>query len=464
MHTTSALPSPARQSMAVRTLGFLLPRRIARRIADALNSGARESSAPESAHAVTALRGLRRLYLIECLAGAAMYLLSSVLVLYLADVAGLQTSDALRAVATVNALCCLGPLLGGWLADRYLGLHRSVLLGAATITTSLLLLALPQVPLRIALTLLIIGCALFRSNVIALAGELARAAGLPVEPQYRRVYVAYNIGATVSPLFVAALLRWVGWSGLFLSAALGMASAVVLLCLHVDMQQPSAATASKTASTTEPRPAVLAATPPPVQTIIALLLALALWAACIGQSDGTMLIWARDHTRPALLGLSLSPSVYMALPALLVALCAPLSSLLERFEITRATSRRLLLGMMATACAMAIVATAAWMRPIEPGSPLPLLVCYALIGAAEILVVPIVQNLLAQHLPAQRAGVALALSYAALAVGFYLAGLLGSLSQRASVVAVFAGLFVLALCSGGLMARVARGERREAAS
>ena len=298
MHTSDALPSPTRQSSTVRSPWFTLPRRLA-----TIAAARRHLMPPplDAAHAArqAALRGLRTLYWVECLAGAAMYLLSSVLVLYLGESAGLRSDAAIRTVATINALCCLGPLLGGWFADRYISLSRSVVAGSITVTMSLLLFAIPQPPLLTAMALLILGCALFRSNVIALAGQLARTANLPVESAYRRVYVAYNAGATISPLLVGPLFTRVGWSGLFLAAALTMGTTVLLLCLHFEELQRAASTrcGSKSIATAARVAIAVTATPPPLRTILGLLVALALWAACIGQSDGLLLLWARDHTR-----------------------------------------------------------------------------------------------------------------------------------------------------------------------
>lgn len=463
MHTSSALPSSARQSTTVRPPWFLLTRRQTTLPASGRSPPSLTPNPPRPP-TQAALRGLRTLYWVEGLAGAAMYLLSSVLVLYLGDAAGLHSDAALRTVATINALCCLGPLLGGWLADRYISLSRSVVAGSITITMSLLLFAIPQPPLLTAMALLILGCTLFRSNVIALAGQLARTANLPVESAYRRVYVAYNAGATISPLLVGPLCARVGWSGLFLAAALTMGTTVLLLCLHFEELQRAASTrcGSQSMATAQQAAIDVTATPPPLWTILGLLVALALWAACIGQSDGLLLLWARDHTRLQLWGLRIVPSMYMALPALLVMLCAPLSGVLERFAVLRPKPRRLLLGIGTTTIAMLVLTFAALPQPTERGSPLALLICYALIGAAEVLVVPIVQNLLSQHWPAQRAGVAIASSYAALAAGFYLAGAIGSLSNHIPAAQVFALLAGLTLASGALMAGTMRAKPHQA--
>lgn len=464
MHTSDALPSPARQSSTVRSPWFTLPRCLATIAAVRRHLMPPPLDTAQAAQQV-ALRSLRTLYWVECLAGAAMYLLSSVLVLYLGEAAGLHSDAALRTVATVNALCCLGPLLGGWLADRCIGLGRSVVAGSITLTMSLLLFAIPQPPLRIALALLILGCALFRSNGIALVGQLARAANLPPESLYRRAYVAYNAGATISPLLVGPLLARVGWPGLFLAAALTMGTTVLLLCLRFEELQRTASTcdSSRSIAAAQRTPISVAATPPPLWALIGVLVALALWAACVGQSDGLLLLWARDHTHPQIWGVRIVPSVYMALPALLVTLCGPLSGMLEHSTFWRPALHRLLLGIGATAIAMAMLTLAALLHPTERGSPLPLVVCYALLGATEVLVVPIVQSGLSQALSTQRAGVAIALSYAALAAGFYLAGAVGSQASRIPAAQVFALLAGLAVASGALMAASTTKRRLEAA-
>jgi predicted MFS family arabinose efflux permease len=128
----------------------------------------------------------------------------------------------------------------------------------------------------------------------------------------------------------------------------------------------------------------------------------------------------------------------------------------------RPKPRRALLGIAATAVAMTLLILTALLPPSERGSPLPLLICYALLGAAEVLVIPIAQSELSLHLPAQRAATAIALSYAALAAGFYLAGAIGGLASHIPATQVFTLLAGLAVASGALMTATMKASPQQA--
>src|SRR5947207_6127341 len=60
------------------------------------------------------------------------YGMRALLVLYLVNAVGYQRSDALALYATYTGLVYLTPIIGGYLADRYLGTRKAILIGAIT--------------------------------------------------------------------------------------------------------------------------------------------------------------------------------------------------------------------------------------------------------------------------------------------------------------------------------------------
>jgi POT family proton-dependent oligopeptide transporter len=178
---------------------------------------------------------------------------------------------------------------------------------------------------------------------------------------------------------------------------------------------------------------------------------IALWASCIGQSDGTLLLWARDHARRVLLGHEVPASVFATLPALLVLILSPIVGMLGRFSVTRSPSRRIAIGMWCTSLAMALMALAALLANGAPSSAAWLLGCFTFLIIGEILVAPLIQSVLSGLAPRSANGLVVAASYGAIAIGYWLAGTLGALWLRWPQPAFFGLLSGVALLGGLLL-------------
>nr|MBF4385611.1 dipeptide/tripeptide permease [Vibrio anguillarum]MBF4395208.1 dipeptide/tripeptide permease [Vibrio anguillarum]MBF4431367.1 dipeptide/tripeptide permease [Vibrio anguillarum] len=93
-------------------------------------------------------RGLFLLFGTELWERFSYYAMRAILVLYLTDATmngglGWSTKDALDLYGTYTGLVYITPLIGGYLADNYLGQRRSILLGGALMAIGQFTLALP---------------------------------------------------------------------------------------------------------------------------------------------------------------------------------------------------------------------------------------------------------------------------------------------------------------------------------
>src|SRR6187551_3076554 len=114
-------------------------------------------------------------------------------------------------------------LPGGWLADKFFGLRKSVFYGGCIIALGHLCLAFPmQETFFLGLLLIIIGTGLLKPTISSLVGELYTAD----EPARRDAgfsifYMGINIGGFISPLIVGEL-RTYNWHYGFAAAGIGM--------------------------------------------------------------------------------------------------------------------------------------------------------------------------------------------------------------------------------------------------
>jgi POT family proton-dependent oligopeptide transporter len=121
--------------------------------------------------AVTHPRGLYVLFFSEMWERFSFYGMRALLVLYLVNALDYPRADALQVYATYTGLIYLTPVLGGLIADRWLGPERAVVAGGAVMALGHFAMALPGL-LYPAMGLLIVGSGLFKPNISVLVGSL----------------------------------------------------------------------------------------------------------------------------------------------------------------------------------------------------------------------------------------------------------------------------------------------------
>ena len=145
------------------------------------------------------------------------YTMVSIFVLFMQAKYGMSAAAAGFMYSTFMAGVYIFPLLGGFLADRYLGYGRTISLGIVIMFAGYVLLALPTamatgLPLVIgALAVVALGTGLFKGNLQALVGNLYD------DPKYSAMrdrafsifYMGINVGAMFAPSASMAVCNWI---------------------------------------------------------------------------------------------------------------------------------------------------------------------------------------------------------------------------------------------------------------
>ncbi|HEX9606451.1 MAG TPA: peptide MFS transporter, partial [Gemmatimonadaceae bacterium] len=144
---------------------------------------------------------------------------------------GLDRATASSIVGIYAASVYLASLPGGWIADRWLGLRRSIWYGGVLIALGHLSIALSIVfahsAFYIGLVLIVLGTGLLKPNISAIVGDLYPEGGSRRDAGFSIFYMGINIGALVAPLITGILGERVGWSLGFGAAGLGMVIGLV---------------------------------------------------------------------------------------------------------------------------------------------------------------------------------------------------------------------------------------------
>lgn len=181
-------------------------------------------------------KGLGLLFATEMWERFSYYGLRPLLVLFMAAALqdggfGFDRTDASAIVGIYAACVYLASLPGGWIADRWLGLRRAILIGAVLITSGhlaigisgLLGAAFGKSFFFLGLLLIVCGTGLLKPNISAIVGDLYPEGGARRDAGFSIFYMGINTGAFVGQLVTGYLGEKVSWHWGFGAAGIGMA-------------------------------------------------------------------------------------------------------------------------------------------------------------------------------------------------------------------------------------------------
>jgi len=145
---------------------------------------------------------------------------------------GFDRPQAASIVGIYAASVYLASLPGGWVADRWLGLQRSIWYGGLFIAAGHLSIALSAVFAQstffLGLVLIVVGTGLLKPNISALVGDLYPEGGARRDAGFSIFYMGINLGAFLAPLLTGYLGERVGWHWGFGAAGVGMLIGVLI--------------------------------------------------------------------------------------------------------------------------------------------------------------------------------------------------------------------------------------------
>lgn len=151
------------------------------------------------------------------------YTVQTIIVLYMTKALGMVDERANLLYGAFSSLLYLTPILGGYLADRYLGFQRSIMIGGALLVIAYITCAFHDRSIFfLGLSILICGNGFFKPSISSILGDLYGENDPRRDGGFTIFYIGINIGALVPPLIAGALVEHYGWHSGFLLAAAGM--------------------------------------------------------------------------------------------------------------------------------------------------------------------------------------------------------------------------------------------------
>ena len=183
-------------------------------------------------------KGLLYLFFAELWERFSFYGMRALLVLYMTNVlfeklaGGTADTIAYAIYGGYGALVYFTPVIGGMIADKFLGYRKAIMIGAILFVLGHFALAIEHpVFFYGALGLLIVGNGLFKPNISSLVGSLYPKGDPRRDNGFTIFYLGINLGAFLAPLVCGYLGREYGYHYGFGAAGIGMLAGLIVFYL-----------------------------------------------------------------------------------------------------------------------------------------------------------------------------------------------------------------------------------------
>ncbi len=408
-------------------------------------------------------RGLTILFLTEMWEKFSYFGMRALLIYYMTKALAIPQESASWIYGSYTAFTYFTPIIGGLIADRFLGRRKAVIAGGAIMALGHFLMAFEEL-FYPALVTIGLGNGLFLPSLPSQVQTLYRPDDPRLRSAYNVYYVGVNLGAVLAVFVCGTLGELFGWHWGFASAGVGMCLGLAIylaggryLSRENDVVSPVHATTSQADESFMRRVGVLLA-------VIAIVV---VFRGAYEQVGNTVALWADSAVDRGVGSSWTIPSTwFQALNPLLVFTLTPLLLAIWRYRVRAGQAysplRRMALGALIVGAAYMVLAVAAQLST-SAGAPahwLWLIVFFIAYTSGELLILPTGLALFGRLAPSALAATSIALWFSASFAGSLLAGGLGSLWSRFGAQDFFALIAAVAGVAGALlwaMDRAAQG-------
>ena len=407
-------------------------------------------------------RGLTILFLTNMWEQFSYYGMRALLVYYMTRTLLLGQEQSSYIYGAYTAFAYFTPIIGGTIADRWLGKRRAVIIGAITMAAGHFMMAF-EPAFYLALATIALGNGLFLPTLPSQINDLY-SAGDPRRPwAYNVYYVGVNVGGFLAPLICGTLGELYGWHWGFGAAGIGMLAGLAIY-LAGAKYLPAEAKAAHAG------PAEAAAAVPATRNrdtyllLLAIGLAVTVFRGAYEQVGNTVALWAGSGVDRAFAGTMIPMTWFQSLNPLLVMLMTPF--LIARWrrlaDAGRESSpmKKMAAGALIVAAAYLILAAATAIAGEGQASWLWLAGFFVIFTLGEIYILPNGLGLFARLAPPRFGATTVAAWYLAIFSGSLTAGFVGTFWSSMSHPVYFAMLAAIATLAAGLLLALDRPAAR----
>ena len=185
-------------------------------------------------------KGLYMLFFAEMWERFSFYGMRALLIFYLTQHWLFSDGKAQLIYGAYGSLVYIMPVLGGYMADRWLGQRKAVLFGGILLTLGHIAMAVeggggqsdPAINVFwMALALIIVGSGFLKANISVMVGQLYALTDVRRDAAYTIFYMGINCGAALGVILAGYLGQKLGWAYGFGLAGIGMALGLVVFVI-----------------------------------------------------------------------------------------------------------------------------------------------------------------------------------------------------------------------------------------
>jgi proton-dependent oligopeptide transporter, POT family len=395
-------------------------------------------------------RGLTVLFLTNMWEQFSYFGMRALLVYYMTTTLlfGQEKSSSIYGFYT--AFAYFTPIIGGTIADRWLGKRRAVIIGAIIMAAGHFMMAF-QPAFYFALATIALGNGLFLPTLPSQINDLYNADD-PRRPwAYNVYYVGVNVGAFLAPLICGFLGETYGWHWGFGAAGVGMLSGLLIYLWG----QPYLPAENRAVERSLPANDNLHRGRDTVLLLLGIGLAVTVFRGAYEQIGNTFALWMRDDVDRVIGGVEIGAAMFFSLNPLLVMVMTPL--LLTRWKKQAERGRELsvmhkmALGALIVAASYLLVAGAEAFSGGGRAHWIWLLSYFVLFTLGELYILPNGLGVFARLAPPKLGATTVASWYLAIFSGSLLAGQVGRLWSHFGHAQFFLLLTAIASCAAVLL-------------
>jgi POT family proton-dependent oligopeptide transporter len=235
-----------------------------------------------------------------------------------------------------TGLVYLTPVLGGYLADRFLGQKRAVLIGGTLMALGQFVLFGVESLFFIALLLIILGNGFFKPNISTQVGSLYPEGDPRRDGAFTIFYMGINLGAFICNLICGTLAAIYGWRWGFFAAGVGMCIGLTVQIFGRRYLPLDTLQKKKEASTTQIREPLTRDEWRRVGALVLLCLLNVVFWAVYEQQGNTMQTWADEQTQwPMIFGFQVPSTWFQSVNPLFIIVLALIIPLFWAWQAKR---------------------------------------------------------------------------------------------------------------------------------
>jgi POT family proton-dependent oligopeptide transporter len=410
-------------------------------------------------------RGLTILFLTEMWEIFSYYGMRALLVYYMTKELAIGQASSSFIYGAYTASAYFTPIIGGFIADRWLGKRRAVIIGGSVMTLGHFMMTQPAL-FYAALATIAIGNGLFLPSLPSQIRGLYDPADPRLARAYNVYYVGINIGGFLAPLVCGTLGELYGWHWGFGAAGIGMLLGLLVYTLG-GRWLPESARTERDAHGDDPHAATVVASAQGQRATWLLLLgvgiAVTVFRGAYEQVGNTVALWADSGIERHTAWMTIPMTWFQALNPLLVILMTP--ALLAHWRRRAAAGRpgatlpRMALGAFIVGAAYLLLAAVSATTAHGAASWLWLVAFFIIYTYGELHILPTGLGLFARLAPGSLAATTLAAWFFATFSGSLAAGAIGASWAHLDHAGFFALLAAVAAAAGVLLLALERPGR-----